>query len=167
MVEYRLPGHPATAWEVLRQALFGLLDLDNDPRGGASARLDHPAMPRRAVPYRGDMTQWALGFVADGLTEGGDTVLGQLLAGQWWIPLEGTMACGVVVDIAPEHTNDNQARRLVCDKAIDHVLAGDHDHRQVTDITAGSAIEWSTTDADAKAAELFAAYQRTHQTERT
>jgi hypothetical protein len=64
----------------------------------------------------------------------------------WFLPVEAP-ACGAVLDIPAEKTNDGVARRFVCDRPRGHT---DHHpepgtrHRQVTDNEAGSSFTWPT-----------------------
>lgn len=67
----------------------------------------------------------------------------------WWVPAEAP-ACGAVLDVPAERTNDNTARRFVCDRIAGHQDAatappGEPEpdkHRQVTDNDAGESFAW-------------------------
>jgi hypothetical protein len=62
----------------------------------------------------------------------------------WFVPVEAP-ACGVVVHVPVEQTNDGVARRFVCDRPEGHgeVTGKKGKHRQVTDNEAGETMEWA------------------------
>jgi hypothetical protein len=68
-----------------------------------------------------------------------------LLPPPWFVPVEAP-ACGAVLDVRAEQTNDGVARRFVCDRPEGHgeVTAKKGKHRQVTDNESGATMEWPT-----------------------
>lgn len=65
----------------------------------------------------------------------------------WFVPVEAP-ACGAVLEVPAEATNDGLARRFVCDMPAGHEdrdpePGEDRDrHRQVTDNTTGETLTW-------------------------
>lgn len=66
----------------------------------------------------------------------------------WFVPIEAP-ACGAVLHVPVEATNDGAARTFVCDRP-----AGHHEeppekdgHRQVTDNSGGTVVRWSNDSA--------------------
>jgi hypothetical protein len=75
----------------------------------------------------------------------------------WFVPVEAP-ACGQVLDVPAEQTNDDTGRRFVCDRLAGHpehrkgtpyfveAALGDR-HRQVTDNDQGTIITWEPAPA--------------------
>lgn len=67
----------------------------------------------------------------------------------WFVPAEAP-ACGAVLDVPAEATNDGLARRFVCDRIAGHEDRDDQPpgdgpgdrHRQVTDNDEGRCFTW-------------------------
>lgn len=63
---------------------------------------------------------------------------GFILPPPWFVPIEAP-ACGAVLSVPAEATNDGIARRFVCDKIRGHE---DANHRHVADPEMGYSFEW-------------------------
>ncbi|MFI8977076.1 hypothetical protein ACIGO9_29635 [Nocardia asteroides] len=101
------------------------------------------------------MTDWALAFLGEDLHgEHAEATLAHLLAGQWYVPLEGVAACRAVAEVRAADTGRLE-HRFVCDKPADHLHDGDLRHRQVTDYPCGRSVEWSTHDESGQAGPRF------------
>jgi hypothetical protein len=63
----------------------------------------------------------------------------------WFVAVEAP-ACGAVLDVKAEQTNDGVARRFVCDRPEGHPekTSKTGKHRQVTDNDTGETLEWDT-----------------------
>ena len=69
----------------------------------------------------------------------------------WFVPIEAP-ACGTVLRVPAEVTNDGLERTFVCDRPAGHSEdrppVADRRHRQVTDNTIGTTVEWADGAAE-------------------
>ncbi|MDN5797468.1 MAG: hypothetical protein L0H79_17195 [Intrasporangium sp.] len=70
-----------------------------------------------------------------------DDLINNVLHGRWFLPDPDTPACGEVLHVKPDQTNDGTERMFVCDRPAQH---SGRKHRQVVDAAEGEILEWGT-----------------------
>lgn len=97
--------------------------------------------PGQDLPPAPLLRERALELIFDRWTRPGADPACLLLPPPWFVEMDAA-PCGVVLDVPAAATTDGLARRFVCDRPAHDA---DVRHRQVTDINAGDALEWTTT----------------------
>ena len=78
----------------------------------------------------------------------GTDIVDHILRGEWFIQDLETPACGTVLYVPADQTNDGVERMFVCDLPASHPDR----HRQVTDMAEGTTLTWGS-DATPSPAE--------------